>query len=116
MGRQVAWIRLAGRLLSANRRVKEEVGGRRIGRIELDLAIALAGLLGRIVRRLCVRGSAVLSSPSEAGLDEAGILKHREEDLPRHGPSDSVGPGRLVGRRLFALQAHVAGLKPATGT
>jgi hypothetical protein len=55
---------------------------------------------------------AVLPRPRTPDVTEAGSLQHREEDLPRHGAGDSVGPEGLVRRGLLPDQPDVTCLEP----
>jgi hypothetical protein len=66
-----------------------------------------------VERGLGVAGCAVVSRPHAAGICEAGVFEHREEDLPRHGARNSVGPGGFLWRRFFAGEPHVARLDTA---
>src|SRR3990172_2283913 len=72
-----------------------------------------AGLPGRIGGGVRVGGGAVLADAGAAGVGEAGGLDHREEDLPRHGTADSVGPGGVLRDERVVGEPHVADLQPA---
>jgi hypothetical protein len=71
---------------------------------------------GSVKRRLGVTGRAILAGACQTAIGEAGFFEHCEEDLPRHGAGNSVGPGRLVRRRPVTDQPDVACLKPTAGT
>lgn len=73
----------------------------------------LGRLAGGVERGLRVPRGAVLARSHKPRIFEASLLKHREEDLPRHGPGNSVGPLGLVQRDPVASQSDVAGLEPA---
>lgn len=47
---------------------------------------------------------------------EAGFFEYGEEDLPRYGAGNSIGPWRLVRWGPVTDQSNVAGLKPTAGT
>ena len=73
----------------------------------------LGRLAGGIERCLGVAGGAVLSRSHKAHIDEAGLFEHREEDLPRHGAGNSVGPLGLVRRDPVTNQSDITSLEPA---
>jgi hypothetical protein len=77
--------------------------------------LGLIGLSSRVERRQGVNRGTVDPGPRTAHLDEPGLFEHREEDLPRHGTGNSVGPGRLIRRRFVPRQTHIAGLEPPAG-
>ena len=61
-------------------------------------------------------GRAILARSDEPALGEAGVFEHREEDLPRHGAGNSVGPLGLVPWHLISDKADVARLKAPART
>ncbi len=83
-----------------------------------SLGLRSAGNLGRlaggVVRGLRVPRGAVLAGSLKAGFREAGPFKHREEDLPRHGAGNSIGPLGLVRGVPVTDESDIAGLKPTT--
>ena len=72
-------------------------------------------LPGGVEGGLRVARGAVLARSYQANVAEAGVFKHCEEDLPRHGAGDSVGPAGFVRRETVTDQPDVAGLQPAAG-
>ena len=91
----------SGYYLPGSRPVKAESVGR-------GSAGDIGRLPGGVVRGLGVIGGAVLARSHQAGFREAGLFKHREEDLPRHGAGNSVGPLGLVRRDPVANQSDIA--------
>jgi len=104
----VLWKRHArflgsGHYTTGSRPVKAESVGR-------GSAGDLGRLAGGVVRGLRVTGGAVLARSHQAGFREAGPFEHREEDLPRHGADNSVGPLGFVRRDPVANQSDIARL------
>src|SRR5574341_2519252 len=95
----------SGHYTPGSRPVKAMSAGRRS-------AGDLGRLAGGVVRGLRVPGGAVLTRSHMVGIREAGVFEHREEDLPRHGAGNSVGPLGLVRRDPVTNQSDIARLEP----
>jgi len=76
----------------------------------------LGRLAGGIKRGLRMARGSIFTCSREVRVGEAGLFKHREEDLPRHGAGNSVGPLGLVRRDSLTDQSDIARLEPTART
>ncbi len=68
-------------------------------------------LAGGIKRGLRMARGSIFTCSREVRVGEAGVFEHREEDLPRHGTGNSVGPLGLVRRDAVTNQSDIARLE-----